>query len=279
MVLIALNEEQVVLVMYHQIGVRSVMARYIRYCQPFTAPWPKKAGFYNKVALAGITRAFQSLAIHREHHVSLVRSDGCLRSSCSVIWSQTSQRTLWGWLNAVFNKVDENRIKEVGPDRACAEWLLRCGAFVKWQNRGSWTKDYNSLPATGGRLLKIEEVDATDSAIMHIGFPHFRGCKCIRRIVFHKASYLDDAGLIQLPLLEKSLKELQISSCGNVTADGLRNIKKLVNLEYLLLYDLPEISNKDSMVQELQEALPRCAIVFPYAQAKDDPNLKEKEKK
>lgn len=75
-----------------------------------------------------------------------------------------------------FHRVDESRIKDVGPDRACAEWLLRCGALVKWRNMESWTKDYNSLPVSGGRLLKVEEIDATDSAIMHIGFPHFSKC-------------------------------------------------------------------------------------------------------
>lgn len=53
------------------------------------------------------------------------------------------------------------------------------------------------------------------------------GCKHIRRIVFHKASYLDDAGLEQLPLLKDSLEELQISSCGNVTEEGLRHLKQL----------------------------------------------------
>ena len=28
------------------------------------------------------------------------------------------------------------RIKDVGPDRACAEWLLRCGAGLKWKGKG-----------------------------------------------------------------------------------------------------------------------------------------------
>ncbi|KAK8376409.1 hypothetical protein O3P69_009805 [Scylla paramamosain] len=188
------------------------------------------------------------------------------------------RRHLWGWLNAIFNKVDENRIKEVGADRACAEWLLRCGAVVRWLDRDQWTKDYNSLPATGGRHLKIEEVDATDSAVMHIGFPHFRGCKHIRRIIFHRSTYLEDAALSQLPLLKTSLKQLQISSCGNITTEGLKYIKELENLDYLLLYDLPEIRDKEAVVRELEAALPACTIVFPYAQAKDDPSLKEEEK-
>ncbi|XP_025775100.1 ATP synthase subunit s, mitochondrial, partial [Puma concolor] len=41
-------------------------------------------------------------------------------------------RYFWGWLNAVFNKVDYERIRDVGPDRAASEWLLRCGAMVRY---------------------------------------------------------------------------------------------------------------------------------------------------
>lgn len=188
------------------------------------------------------------------------------------------RRHLWGWLNAIFNKVDESRIRDVGPDRACAEWLLRCGALVRWLERDQWTKDYNSLPVTGSRALKIEEVDATDSAIMHIGFPHFKNCKYIRRIIFHRASYLDDDALSMLSVLSPSLKQLQISACGNITAEGLRHLHQLKNLDYLLLYDLPEIQDKDAVVRELEAALPGCRVDFPYALAKDDPSLKEKEK-
>lgn len=73
--------------------------------------------------------------------------------------------------------MDESRIKEVGPDRACAEWLLRCGAGVKWdKGPDEYLRDYNSLPAGNYRALKIGEIDATNSAIMHIGFPHFSNC-------------------------------------------------------------------------------------------------------
>ncbi|XP_076067372.1 ATP synthase subunit s, mitochondrial-like isoform X2 [Oratosquilla oratoria] len=186
-------------------------------------------------------------------------------------------RKLWGWLNFIFNKVDENRIKEVGPDRACAEWLLRCGAGVKWLNYGSWTKDYNSLPIGGAKMHKIEEIDGTDSAVMYAGFPHLKGCKHIRRIIFHKTSYLDDAALAYIPYLKGSLKELQISSCGNITVEGLQHLKKLEGLEYLLLYDLPEIKDRKAMEDELQKALPNCAVVFPYADAKDDPSLKKED--
>jgi ATP synthase, H+ transporting, mitochondrial F0 complex, subunit s len=68
--------------------------------------------------------------------------------------------------------VDPSRIKEVGPDRACAEWLLRCGAGLRWKNSKTILKDYNSLPVTSGGQ-KIAEIDATGSAIMDCGFPYF----------------------------------------------------------------------------------------------------------
>lgn len=186
------------------------------------------------------------------------------------------QRNFWGVLNVIFNRYDASRVKAVGPDRACAEWLLRCGAFVKWKDTNRWTKDYNSLPTTGGKKLwKIEEVDATESSVMHVGFKHFNGCKQLRRIIFHKASYLTDEALEDLVVLKDTLKEIQISSCGNISVDGLRHLKKLINLEYINLYDFPRLKDKDSLLQELEEALPNCAIVFPYALAKDDPSAKD----
>ena len=69
-------------------------------------------------------------------------------------------------------RVDPSRIKDVGPDRAAAEWLLRCGAGVKWKDHETKLIDYNSLPAGSYRTLFIEEIDGTDSCIMSIGFPH-----------------------------------------------------------------------------------------------------------
>ncbi|KAF4529163.1 hypothetical protein B566_EDAN017686 [Ephemera danica] len=177
-----------------------------------------------------------------------------------------SKRNLWGWLNTIFNRVDASRIKEVGPDRACAEWLLRCGASVRWQNSKTFIKDYNSLP-NEGKSYKIVEIDATDSAVMNVGFPHLRGLTAVEKMVLHRCSYLDDDALKYLPVLKTSLKHLQISSCGNITASGLQPIKELINLQELLLYDLPEIENREQVTSDLKNALPKCQVDFPYAQA------------
>jgi len=70
------------------------------------------------------------------------------------------------------NRVDYERIKDVGPDRAASEWLLRCGATVRYHGQERWQKDYNHLPTGPLDKYKIQAIDATDSCIMRIGFDH-----------------------------------------------------------------------------------------------------------
>jgi len=149
----------------------------------------------------------------------------------------------------------------VGPDRSCAEWLLRNGALVKWVNFDEYLKDYNMLP-TEDVKVKIQEVDATESSIMHYGFGHFVGCKYIRKIIFHKCYYIEDSALQMLEPLKQSLIDLQISSCLNVTENGLRHLTALSNLQQLSLYDLPYIKDKDAIVGELKSGLPKCNVEF-----------------
>ena len=49
-------------------------------------------------------------------------------------------RGFFGWLLPFFNQVDKDRIDQVGPDRACAEWLLKNGAAVKWHKSDKFLK-------------------------------------------------------------------------------------------------------------------------------------------
>jgi hypothetical protein len=49
----------------------------------------------------------------------------------------------------------------------------------------------------------------------------------VEKIVFHKCNNVDNNAITYLPLLKNSLKHLQISSCGDVTAKGLQPIKEL----------------------------------------------------
>lgn len=171
------------------------------------------------------------------------------------------KRTIYEWVNIAFNAKDEERTKLLGPDRTCAEWLLRNGAQVKFLQQESYLSDYNKLPDEKVRL-QIQEVDATDSSIMHYGFSHFKGCNQIERLILHRCSFLENRAVKELKYLEKSLLYLQISSCHNISQRGLEDIPSLWKLKKFVLFDLPEVKSKVEAVKALEAKLPNCTIIF-----------------
>lgn len=171
-----------------------------------------------------------------------------------------SQRSLWGYLNSVFNKVDRDRVKEFGPDRACAEWMLRCGGAIKWKGFKHLEKDYNALPTVNRDLYKVEEIDASGAAVMSLGFPHLDGLLHVKRIKLHNCKYLYDPALTHLPLIKETLEHLQISENGSFTDDSLKPLAELKNLKTLLLYNLPEVRNIENVKTMLQSCLKSCDI-------------------
>ncbi|XP_069772708.1 ATP synthase subunit s, mitochondrial [Narcine bancroftii] len=180
-----------------------------------------------------------------------------------ILRADVIQRSFWGWLNAVFNKVDYDRIKAVGPDRAASEWLLRCGASVRYKGFDKWQKDYNHLPTGPMDNFKIEAIDATESCIMFKGFDYLDHLEHVEEIKFQKCIYIQDECLERLSRIEnlqKSLQWLEIISCGNVTDCGIRSLCHLKNLRHLFLSDLPGIEEKESTLQVLQKVLPTCEL-------------------
>ncbi|XP_020512975.1 ATP synthase subunit s, mitochondrial [Labrus bergylta] len=178
---------------------------------------------------------------------------------------EQSRRHFWGWLNAVFNKVDYERIKSIGPDRAAAEWLLRCGAKVRFQGFERWHQDYNGLPTGPLGRYKIQAIDATESCIMYRGFDHLDGLEHVEEIKLIKCVYIEDACLERLSAiqnLQDSLNTMEVVSCGNVTDKGVIALHRLRNLESLFLSDLPGISDRQTTLDRLQTALPRLDITL-----------------
>lgn len=72
----------------------------------------------------------------------------------------------------------------MGPDRAAAEWLLRCGAKVRFEGFERWHHDYNALPTGPLGRYKIQGIDATESCIMYRGFDHLGQCYSLDSITF-----------------------------------------------------------------------------------------------
>lgn len=172
-----------------------------------------------------------------------------------------NNRHFWQWINIVFNKVDEDRRRLLGPDRTCAEWLLKNGGKVKWKGIPEYLDDYNLLPPENTKLY-IEEVDASGSSIMHYGFPHFNGCKYIKKIVLHDCGYLYDNGLGMLKPVDDTLRYLQVSACGNITSTGLLLLGNLDHLKTLILFDLPYVKDKETVLTNLRKKLSNCTIEY-----------------
>ncbi|XP_061749946.1 ATP synthase subunit s, mitochondrial [Nerophis ophidion] len=182
---------------------------------------------------------------------------------CALKQREPDRRHFWAWLNAVFNKVDYERIKAVGPDRAAAEWLLRCGAKVRFQGFERWHQDYNALPNGAQDRYKIRSIDASESCIMYRGLDHLEGLRHVEEMKLNKCLYVEDACLERLSSLDglqESLTTMEVVACGNVTDRGLVALHKLRNLEYLLLSDLPGLKDKETTASRLKTALPRLDL-------------------
>uniref|UniRef100_A0A1I7YFQ0 ATP synthase subunit s, mitochondrial n=1 Tax=Steinernema glaseri TaxID=37863 RepID=A0A1I7YFQ0_9BILA len=85
------------------------------------------------------------------------------------------------WLLEGFNYYDQERIKEVGPDRTAAEWIVRCEGKVRFDKIDEVFDDYNALIRTTAELdprkaedqVKLVSIDATGSSITAYGCRHF----------------------------------------------------------------------------------------------------------
>ncbi|XP_058449878.1 ATP synthase subunit s, mitochondrial isoform X2 [Malaya genurostris] len=182
---------------------------------------------------------------------------------CSAVYrtfpTKIPNRGFWAWVNMMFNRVDENRLKLVGPDRLCAEWLLRNGAKAKFVNIPNMQINYNLLPQDSVPVL-IEELDGTESGIMHIGFDHLKGLKHLRKVKLHKCVYLEDRALAKLRIVADTLEDLEVSSCKNISDAGLLQLKDLKKLKQLKTYDLPYVRDIGAVESSLKQALPGCRM-------------------
>ncbi|CAD5111026.1 DgyrCDS378 [Dimorphilus gyrociliatus] len=176
------------------------------------------------------------------------------------------KRNLLRMLTQIPNKPNMDRIEQVGPDRACAEWLLRCGAKVKWTNNTSWLEDYNQLPSISIKNL-LFEVEAIDSSIMDVGFIHLKGCNHIRSFLMNSCPYVEDNALSKLDSLKSSLQNLELVNLLGVTDEGIKSLTELTELKSLVLEGLPSVRYQ-STFDSLRKALPNCDIKHKNVQLK-----------
>ncbi|KAG5667814.1 hypothetical protein PVAND_015783 [Polypedilum vanderplanki] len=168
------------------------------------------------------------------------------------------QRQFWWWVNMMFNRVDNERIKALGYDRCTAEWLLRNGSCVKILNVKEPLCDYNLLPPENAKFF-VQEILAENAGISHIGFPHIKGCMKLEKIVLNSCGYIEDEALQLLHLRKETLKHLELINCKNLTEVGLRSLKNL-NLTTLVIKNVPYVKDIATIENELKESLKNCKI-------------------
>lgn len=170
-------------------------------------------------------------------------------------------RTFFGYFRIAFNNVDQDRLKQVGPDRLCSEWILKNGGAIRYMGPGrAQISDYNSLGATEYRKSYIEDVNATDSSIMAIGFDHFKNCNHIKKITLNKCKHMENEALEKLIYCKDSLIDLSIEDCFNVLDSGLLTLKQLPNLQKLVISGVPYVKDIENVKRELIQSLPKCDL-------------------
>ncbi|CAL1541622.1 unnamed protein product [Lymnaea stagnalis] len=169
------------------------------------------------------------------------------------------ERTFWG-IDVAFNKVDEERVKLAGADRAAAEWVLRNGGSIKWSTSSTQLSDFNLLPSTEFENYKLEEIDLTATDVISLGFEHLKNLEDVKKIKIHSCRSVSDDSLECLAYVGSTLKFLEISNCPNITDKGLDHLIQLKKLEHLVLYDLPAVPSLTQTVSRLQKSMPWCKI-------------------
>ncbi len=169
------------------------------------------------------------------------------------------------WFIHIWNKYDEGRVRDVGPDRAAAEWLLRCGAGVTWKGATKPLKDYNALPVGDYRRYKIQKIDATESAVMETGFRYLADLTELTDLKLKNCKYLTDDSLRYLTsaLMEKRVSSLEVSDTGMVSDEGVAIMRKLDTLKRLRLENLAGVRDPQEVMRKFAEDLPGCKVIWP----------------
>ncbi|VDM37805.1 unnamed protein product [Toxocara canis] len=167
---------------------------------------------------------------------------------------------------------DKQRVKEVGPDRAAAEWIVRCEGKVKFDKLDDVFIDYNVLikqtaeldPRKESDQVHVVTIDATDSSVTGYGCRHFAGLTHLQDVRFIRCRNLHDYGLDYMgDAVGKTLLFLQIESCPRITEYGLDNLVKFSGLRSLILHDLKRVHGKKEVLKMLRKALPHCDVRYP----------------
>lgn len=164
------------------------------------------------------------------------------------------------FITKAFNTVDQDRLNTVGPDRTCAEWVLKNGGSVRFAEYPERVLvDYCELP-DDLVTTTLREIDLTKSSVNGAGFNHLIGCKSVVSVILSNCKAVDDKAVNKLRFLDKSLMRLHLSHCNAVTDVGLQKVQYLTKLNEFSCNNLKGVKNFELILNELRKQLPNCKI-------------------
>lgn len=169
-------------------------------------------------------------------------------------------RPFWHFVYYAFNRIDVQRLAEVGPDRCCAEWILRNGGAISLADRPkSLITNYNSLPNPNStNPFHLHTIEAEDIGLLSIGFDHLKGCEHLRRIKLVECEHIQDDALRKLDVVKGTLSDLEIRKCANISQGGLTHLGELKELKQLTLAEMQLVPDLTEVKTLLRKELPRC---------------------
>uniref|UniRef100_A0AC35F1T6 Mitochondrial ATP synthase regulatory component factor B n=1 Tax=Panagrolaimus sp. PS1159 TaxID=55785 RepID=A0AC35F1T6_9BILA len=175
------------------------------------------------------------------------------------------------WLIDGFNFRDMSRLKEIGPDRLAAEWIVKNGGAIKFDKLSTRFDDFNMLirataeldPRVPAEQVHLIEIDATDSSVSGFGCYHFEGLNHIKSVAFIRCKSFQDFGLEYMGrYVGDKLSYLTVESCPRITEYGLEHLKKFTALESLILKDLKNVHRPKETIDSIRRSLPKCDIHY-----------------
>lgn len=110
----------------------------------------------------------------------------------------------------------------------------------------------------GTGLVTLNSCRYLQNLYIKENYPYGNRNKLLHKQPYH-LKYIEDIALLHIANI-KTLKELSLIRCDNITDNGLLHLTHSCCLEYLLISGCSKVSQKG--INAIQKALPNCRILY-----------------
>lgn len=190
----------------------------------FCSPKPKLLRYY------GGTPKIKDYTAHAPMTCVLYRvTRDCVSNNNNNICVLARRHYIFNTLmNNIFNKYDTFHVQKVGPDRACAEFVIKMGGRVRLiceddadfgdidsfdASKLRWICDHSNLPEKSQGKAYVIEIDARGLDITNIGMGYFTNLKHAKALNLDRCDHIDKDGMECLLTGNPKLKDISAKNC------------------------------------------------------------------